>query len=302
MMATTSRLVDEITGESIQLLYDESDPNFCQGPIFQSSIDYGWPAPRAVENNMPNSDGIDDLTQFWGDRAVTWTGFIVPNRESPYPALVWDKIRALAAPARRPWIYFEENGWDGERRMQLRGDVLTSPLARDFGPVITASAAWKAPAGVSESADQASSPIAAGVGTGGLCVTNTGYCFTTDPCAFTIPQGYVGTTTEIENEGNVVVYPTIIIVGQVVNPAIINMTTKQGIYLNGTVNPGQVLWIKCHDRTIYENNDPTLNKLSLYDYTKSSWLTLAPGMNQINYTFSGSAAGTCTMQYRHRWI
>jgi hypothetical protein len=301
-MTTASRLVDEITGESIQLAYDDGDPCRCCGPIFTTHLDLGFPVPRAVTYNNPNVNGATDQTALWGERVVSWSGYIAPDADHPYPAVVWDKIRALSAPARRPWLYYIEDGWPAERRMQLRGDTLTSPLTRELGPVIIGGVTWKSPSGAQESAasrDYLVTP--SGFSTGGMCFTDPNVCF--DPvCGPNFGQGYIASTTIVVNNGNVLAYPKIIFIGAVTNPKLTNLTTGQTIALTGAIAANAQIYVSTANKTVLENDDPTLNRLNMYDFSQSTWMYLVPGLNELAYSFTGSAGGSCIVRMRDRWI
>lgn len=308
-MTTSSRLVDEITGESIQLQYDYNDPMWCDGPIVQSMLDIGWPQPRAVGYNNPNANGYTDQTQYWGDSTVSWTGWIRPTADDPYPAVTIDKLRALAAPARRPWLYYQEDGWSGERRIRLRGDQVGMPLTREWGPVVSVNIQWRNQSGAQESATSRQQNISpSGMSTGGTCFTNRttpppnpGICWTSS-CAPNFVAGYVATETIVNNYGNVIMYPLIIFTGLVNSPVIKNLTTGQTIGLTGSIAANAKIYVDTQHRTVRENNDPNLNRLNMYDFTKSNWMYLAPGLNTIDYSFTGSDAGQVSMIVRDRWI
>ena len=302
-MTTASYLLDEITGERIDLEFDDADIRRCDGPVFTASLDTGFPAPRAVGYDNPNANGFTDMTKHWGERVVSWSGWVVPAPEAPYPAVVWDKIRALTAPARRPWLYCIEDGWTDWRRIQLRGDTLQAPLTREYGPVIIGQVAWKATnGGTLESADERDYHITpSGQSTGGMCFPSTGACFD-DACGPHFTEGYIGSTTIVYNYGDVIVYPMIVFAGYVVNPVIKNLTTDQVIKLNGTITEGAEIWVDTQNKTVRENNDPNLNRLAMYDFTESNWMHLVPGENRIDYSFEGTDPGECTMLIRDRWI
>jgi hypothetical protein len=301
-VTTASRLVDEITGESIQLAYDDGDACRCCGPIFTSLLDLGWPTPRAVEWNNPGINGATDITSLWGERAVSWAGYVAPDAAYPKPAVYWDKLRALAAPARRPWLYYIEDGWPAERRMQLRGDAVTSPFTRELGPVIIGSMAWKCAAGAQESADSRDYlATPSGFSTGGTCFADPNQCFT-PTCGPTFTPGYIASTTIVVNNGDVMTYPLIIFIGQVDTPVLKNLTTGQTIALTGVIAPNAQIYVDTQARTVRENNDPNLNRLNLYDFTRSTWMWLAPGVNEFAYSFNGSAGGQAIIRMRDRWI
>jgi hypothetical protein len=299
-MPTTARIVDEITGESIWLERDESDPNYCLGPVITNSIDFGFPAPRAIANNIPNANGATDLTEFHTNRTVTWNGWITPLDSDPFPAVTWDKLRKLSAPSRRPHLFVSENGWESERRMVLRGDTVTAPLDRSMGPVIIAGLSWICPAGVFESAVANQNGVQLSGGTGGICVTNTGFCFD-GSCGSHFSSGAFGGATDIKNSGTVVTYPVISFTGPCKNPRVINVETQQGIFLNCTLAPNQTIVVDCLNRSVTEVANPLINRLGYYDYTRSTWQTLPVGDNYYQY-ISDDRSGTCTFTWRDRWI
>jgi Siphovirus-type tail component, C-terminal domain len=302
-MTTASMLVDEITGEQFVLSYDPDDPQACDGYLMTNTLDLGFPTPRAVGYKHPNAHGVTDMTQFWGDRAVAWSGWVRPNEEYPYPAVLWDKIRALTAPYRRPWLYFIEDGWTGWRRMQLRGDNLNAPLGRDLGPVIIASLSWKATnGGAEESVDSRSQSITSvGEATGGMCFTPADVCFTPE-CGPSFHEGMLNVATLVYNYGNVVSYPIIEFKGDVTDPEVLNLTTGETVALKGQVPMGVSMWVDTQNRTVRENNRPDQNRLNMYDFEKSNWLTLVPGQNNVRFSFSAIAGGSAVMYSRDRWI
>lgn len=302
-MTTASRLVDEITGEVVHLNVDYNDPCHCCGPIYTSSLDIGWPTPRAVGYNNPNANGFTDQTKFWGERAIAWSGYISPTADHPYPAVTVDKLRGMSAPNRRPWIYYQEDGWPTERRMQLRGDTLSNPWTREFGPVLAVGITWKsADGGAQESAELKRQSITpSGFATGGTCFTDASICFD-EFCGPEFTEGYVGTATRIFNDGNVIVYPDIIFTGAVTDPLIENLTTDQKIKLTGSIAENANIVVDTLNRTVRENDDPNLNRLNMFDYNESNWLYLVPGLNRIGFQFAALNGGYCIMTMRDRWI
>jgi hypothetical protein len=299
-MTTTARLVDEITGDVIWLELDDGDPQHCAGSIITGMIDYGFAGPRVSQFDIPDTNGTTDLTEYHGDKTVTWNGWIVPTDSDPFPALVWDQIRKLCAPNRRPWMFVQEDGWPEERRMVMRCDSLTSPLDRQYGPVIVAAITWKVPSGVMESSDLHQQDSLISGGTGGMCITKTGYCFDKSGCSSFGPGSFGGASI-ITNGGTVVTYPIIVFTGPAKNPRVYDPETNLGIYLNTTLNPNQQVVIDTLHRTVQEIAQPTpINRLAWYDYTKSSWLTLEAGDNEFTY-LSDDKRGICTFYWRDRW-
>lgn len=301
-MSTTCRLVDELTGESIWLEYDDGDPLWCDSPIKTNSLDYGFASPRVVQNNIPDANGTTDLTEFHADKVVSWNGWITPTDSDPYPAVTWDAFRRLCAPNRRPWMFVQENGWDSERRMVLRCDTLTAPLDRSYGPVIVAAVTWKVASGVMESSDLNQQNTLLSGGTGGKCIDSNGFCWDSSGCQY-FGAGDFGGSTIITNDGTVVTYPIIVFTGPAKNPRVFDPATQQGIYLNATLVANQQIVVDTLNRTVQEPAQPTpINRLAWYDFTKSSWYaaTLEAGDNEFVY-MSDDKQGVCTFYWRDRW-
>lgn len=296
-MTTSARLVDEITGEVIWLERDESDPLWCDSSVFTGSIDPGFATPRAVMNNNPDTDGATDSTAHYGSKTVIWNGWITPCATDPFPALTWDKIRALAAPNRRPYMYVSEDGWIEERRMVLRGDTITAPLSRQYGPVIVAQVQWQCPGGVMESSTRHQQSVLITGGSGGRCFTHSGICWTASCQSF--GPGSFGGSSIIVNNGSVIAYPSIVFTGPAKNPRVIDTQTGFGIYLNTTLVANQQVTIDTLHRTVTEVAQPPINRLAWWDFTRSSWLTLAVGPNPFSYS-SDDHQGTCTFYWRDR--
>ena len=298
-MTTSARLVDEITNEVIWLSHDEADPEWCDDEIRTDTIDYGFASPRVNQNNLPDVNGTSDLTKFHAEKTVSWNGWVVPTDANPFPALTWDRVRRLCAPNRRPFLFVSEDGWDSERRMVLRCDNVTSPLDRSLGPVIIAAIVWKCASGVMESSLKHSQKILISGGSGGQCITSTGYCFTQSGCN-NFSAGDFGGATIIVNAGTVVTYPIITFTGPSKNPRVINLLNNYGIYLNATLAANQQIVVDTLHRTVTEIAQPPINRLSMYDFTRSTWLTLEAGQNEFTY-FSDDKRGTCTFDWRDRW-
>jgi hypothetical protein len=298
-MPTTARLVDEYTGEVIQIEYDDGDPQWCDSAIFTSSLDLGFAAPRAVVFNSPDVNGAADLTELHGDRVVTWNGYIRPTLDDPFPAIVWDKIKRLCAPNRRPYLFVQENGWNEERRMVVRCDAITAPLDRQYGPMLVVSITWRVAKGVLESSTLNQLRCDVVGGTGGRCITSTGYCFGSSCVYFS--SGSFGGATIVTNEGGAVTYPIIVFTGPAKNPRVYDPETNLGVYLNVTLSKGQQVAIDTQFRNVQEPATPPINRLSWWDFTKSSWITLESGDNELIYT-SDDKQGICTIYWRDRWL
>lgn len=302
-MTTSARLVDEINGNVIWLERDESDPLWCDSSVFTGELDLGYATPRAVLENNPDVDGTTDLTTYYANRTIAWHGWITPCATDPFPALTWDAIKGLTAPNRRPYLYVSEDGWVEERRMVLRGDTITAPLNRQYGPVIVAQVQWVCPSGTLESSTLHQQSIQQSGGTGGLCALPppNGFCFA-PTCGRFFAPGNFGGATNIYNAGTATAYPVITFIGPCKNPRIVNLQTQQGIYLNTTLVKNQQVVVGCEKKTVNETAQPPINRLAWYDFTRSTWLSL-PGRVSVPFSYtSDDRQGQCLVTWRDRWV
>lgn len=99
------------------------------------------------------------------------------------------------------------------------------------------------------------------------------------PTPYTLPVTWAPgqTPAQIDNDGDIYIYPQIILTGVYTNPRITNVTTGAFIELNVTTAPGQVIVIDMKNRTI------TLDGGSVASYRTddSTWWALLPGANIV---------------------
>lgn len=104
----------------------------------------------------------------------------------------------------------------------------------------------------------------------------------------------IGSET-VTNNGDVEVYPEIILTGQFTNPEILNVTTGKFIKLNMVTTIGDVIMIDIKNREITLNGSSVVGNKT----TDSTWWTLALGDNDIVLsTDNGSDASTGIMRWR----
>jgi hypothetical protein len=159
---------------------------------------------------------------------------------------------------------------------------------------------WVCPSGVLESAVANANRIQLSGGTGGLCVSSGGICFTGGCGSFFTPGNFGGATI-VQNLGTVVTYPVITFTGPCKNPRVIDVQTQQGIFLNCTLVANQTIVVNCLAKSVTEIASPNINRLGYYDYTRSTWQTLPVGGNPYQYV-SDDKNGTCQFTWRNRWI
>ena len=117
------------------------------------------------------------------------------------------------------------------------------------------------------------------------------------PTPYTLPVVWAAgqTPAQVDNTGDIYVYPQLVLNGVYTNPRITNVTTGAFIELNVTTAPGQEIIIDMKNRTI------TLDGGSVASYRTddSSWWTLQPGVNVVLLdSDSGSDEDTAIIRYR----
>lgn len=103
------------------------------------------------------------------------------------------------------------------------------------------------------------------------------------------------TPAEIDNTGDIYLYPQIILDGQYTNPKITNETTGAFLQLNVTTAAGQQIIIDMKNHTITLDG----GSIAAYKTDTSNWWALAPGVNRVSLTTnSGGDEDTGIIRYR----
>lgn len=98
----------------------------------------------------------------------------------------------------------------------------------------------------------------------------------------------------INNAGNTVVYPQIVIDGAVTNPIIRNEDTDEYISLNITTSGGQII-IDIENKTITLDGGSIINTM----VSDSTWWGLVVGDNQISYNYT-SGTDSAVIRWRNK--
>lgn len=101
-----------------------------------------------------------------------------------------------------------------------------------------------------------------------------GYIF---PYELPIEWGVGNTSTPINNEGSVAVFPEIVLENVYTNPTIVNLTTGKFMKLNMTTILGDKIVIDMKNREITKNGVSVASNRTI----DSTWWTLEPGQNLI---------------------
>ena len=271
-------LVDTTSGETLVI----ADPIIVT-PFYVQSLQVGGADVRAAVNNRPQTDGTLDVTQYSGAAAVTLnlTTIGVDAHANV------DVLRAWVRPDRRSWLEVERGAWAGPRRMLVRGDALTAPVATatSDGPMVVLQMAWRAIDGVWEGVDEQSRTIfPGGVTTGGFSYP------------FSYPYSY-GTGTppgsgDAQVGGTVPTPPVIRIYGPATAPSLTNTVTGQTIAFTAgfTIPAGGYVSIDVAAGTVLANDDPAVTRFNSIDWTQTDLWFLQPGNNPITFTATSLGA------------
>lgn len=100
-----------------------------------------------------------------------------------------------------------------------------------------------------------------------------------------------GGTSILNVESIETVYPVWEVDGTAVNPRLENLTTGESVQFNGTVGAKQTLVVDMLNQTA------TLGGTNVLSQIEGSWLSFAPGKNQINYITDNNSA----LNSRAKW-
>jgi hypothetical protein len=258
------------------------------GGWFCEQLDLGYPTVRAVTNNRPDTDGIDDRTTLMGERAVS-----ANIRTVTGPALSIDQVAAQFAPfmvpSARPVLhYILDRPGAPERTMVVRAAGYTWPIAGPIERQIHLQ--WIAADPVARDPTQKSATSFAGSSTG----AGRGYNLTFNR---TYPAGGgSASSATITSPGDVAVRPLLRIYGPVTAP-VVTFTPAAGLVafqLTMVVSGGQYIEVDCAQRTAYLNGDRTQNMLTQMDWAtmaaNGGW-PLIPAQTTVTMTMSGQSTG-----------
>lgn len=126
------------------------------------------------------------------------------------------------------------------------------------------------------------------------------------PGGFTVPftlpvtlSGGAGGTVDVNNGGDLGVYPVLTLNGQLTNPRIENTTTGKFVALTHTVGSQETVTIDMGERTIMQENTNLINTKS----SDSRFWKLDPGDNTIKLTTGvAGESGSVELTYRNAFV
>lgn len=238
------------------------------------------PPIRTSQDNYSGRDGGRVNGQFYSPRLITLSGFMNLTTCALHEDARQDLEAAL--PIRQDLAVTVTNFSGTSYTITVRlvdfKMPITSPRASLFKIDLVASD----PYFYSSSILSATIPLAVG---GGFVL----------PAILPVTFGAGTSPTTITNNGTVVTYPTITIVGSATNPSITNTVTGEKVELSLTMSGGDTLVINMKDRTITLNGGSVLSLRT----ADSDWFGLAVGVNKFIYETTNAAdTGVTAMTWR----
>lgn len=250
--------------------------------IYGQTLDLGDAITRAVSDDIPDADGTDDTTVYFGARNITLQVILLPDSG------LWalrQHLRAFTSPRLRPYMYVQQSADAPEQQIQLRRSQYTDVIGD--GPRMATQAdpeaaivtiQWVAPLGILESAVQHSQDVFA-VATGAAVGRAYSLAFSR-----VYPASPVLGSATVVNAGNTDAYPLIRIYGPVTEPVLDNNTQGKSLAFTGlTLVAGEYLEIDTRAKTILLNSDPTNSRYDKLAFPTSQWWTLSPGNNIVRF-------------------
>ena len=259
-----------------ELVLSDADGGPGVGLLHVTEVDYGFPEPRAVEEPIPNADGMRDDTAYFGARVITLTGKVAIDWQARdgqprQRQAAMDQLAPFLRPSVRPWLYSRFD--DGTvKRILVRADDLSRP---QIANVQDLAVSFKAPTGLFESDPENEIRMVPEVPVAGRVYNlehNRVY-----------PPGS-GTASLVTNEGNACADWTCRIFGPCEAPAIVNVTTREAVILSGlTLGVGQFVEVSSRDRTVLADGLPESSRWHVVDFRNTTWWQLPPGTSAIRY-------------------
>lgn len=235
-----------------------------------SSFELALPEVREILSAQPAKDGSYDSTRFFGPRAVTIAGSIVPSPNHSR-GFALDQLMPFVDPSARPVLYYQVDGDQPQRTIGLRAAALSAPYTNATVSAFTVS--WKAPDPLSYATSQTRATIPAG---GQLTVTP---------------------------GGNFRAWPTFHIRGPCTNPVVSVTSAPTGKFamVYTTLAAGEYVDAAMDTHTVIKNDGS--NQYNLVDQTQTTWPALAAAANTVTFTpaTSGSGSGV-DLIWRDSWL
>ena len=261
-----------------------------------SSLDLGYGAPRVVDNNRPDQDGIDDRTQFQGSRVVSADLIALTDLGARVDEVAMS-FAPFMHPRQRPVLHYVlDAGSNPERTLTLRPDgyawKVEDPGERDIH------LQWVAADPVSRS--PVTSSATAWAGTGVLA----GRTYT-DPYYVAHDRQYAAgggmpTIAVIVVHGDVPITPHLMIYGPITDPLVTfdTVTFPSQHFEIGMagyrIDAGHFVSIDTDQHTAYLDDNKTQSVLAELNWQNLVWPVLPVAPDETYMALSGTVTSGLT--------
>jgi len=254
------------------------------------SLDLGYPTVRAVTNNRPDKDGVDDRTQIMGERAAAASITALASMGAQIDAIA-ASFAPFMVPAARPVLHYVlDRPGAPERTLTLRAAGYGWPIAGPYQRDIQLQ--WVAPDPIARDVTQKSGTSYPGASAASGRRYNLVF-----PRVY--PSGGGGpSTATLYSAGDVDVRPLLRIYGPVTAP-VVSFAPSCGAFAmlpTMTISGGHYVEVDCQMRTAWFDGDRAQNVL-----TQADWVTIAaqgwprlPPATTVTMTMTGQSTSGST--------
>lgn len=272
-----------------------------QNGIAISLLDIGAPDIREVVYSRSTVDGVDDQTQFFGQRLITMTGkcFNLPGWSR---SKAWDLLQPFLDPAARATLVYSyepdampESRVINNLRVSTYSKQASSPMAFAF------QIQWKGDPIAYEQTQESADIGNAASGTLGRTYPRTfSLVYPTAP-------GGSGVLT-VATDGTYKTWPIYRIYGPCTNPTVAMINSPGGnvlgqVRLLAGIPGGAYVEINSQMRTVMYNGPSGVNWYRYIDFANTSWIPMLPGTNTFRFTAtSATGAAHCTILWNDAFL
>lgn len=275
--------------------------------------DLGYPDVREVKIDQVAQNGVNDFTQYHGGRVVKLSVLVFDqNGTSKHQTL--DLLRAACHPSHRPQLVIQADGWPQQRVLTLRGQPMSCVIGQLAAAYAEATLSWICPSGSMDALSVTTAEVVPAAATTGLSFTPTntltgvGISFTPTNTltgvGLSFTPGSLSNVDTVTNAGTESTPPVITIYGKCASPVVKNRTTGEVFSIPGlTIFDGEYLTIDMANKTVLKNSDSGQSFYGQVDFSLSTWWTVQPGNNDIEFDASNvDNACVAFVSFTSRWV
>lgn len=115
------------------------------------------------------------------------------------------------------------------------------------------------------------------------------------------PDALGGERAYVDNSGNALMFPEILIQGPVTNPLLSNFSNGGAIKITYTIPAGGSLIVDTLNRTVTDHNG--VSQYAAVDFLQTEWFGVEPGINDLRFSAASATTGSAfTVYWRDAWL